>query len=41
MSRKAIFEKRAGINWSDIESMLKHFGAEITEGDVVHECGSL
>jgi HicA toxin of bacterial toxin-antitoxin, len=23
---------RAGINWSDIESMLRHYGAEITEG---------
>ncbi len=28
----AIFEKKAGIAWSDIESMLKHHGAEITEG---------
>jgi hypothetical protein len=24
---------RANINWSDIESMLSHLGAEITEGE--------
>lgn len=29
---EAIFERRANIAWSDIESMLKHHGAEITEG---------
>ncbi len=29
---RAIFEKQANIAWSDIESMLKHYGAEITEG---------
>lgn len=29
---EAIFEKKANIAWSDIESMLKHFGAELTEG---------
>lgn len=29
---EAIFEKRAGIAWSDIESMLLHYGAEISEG---------
>jgi HicA-like toxin of HicAB toxin-antitoxin system len=23
---------RANVNWSDIESMLRHFGAEISEG---------
>jgi HicA toxin of bacterial toxin-antitoxin, len=28
----AIFEKRANIAWPDIEAMLLHFGAEITEG---------
>ena len=28
----AIFEKRANITWSDIEAMLTHFGAEISEG---------
>jgi hypothetical protein len=28
----AIFKKQAGIPWADIESMLRHFGAEITEG---------
>jgi len=29
---EAIFEKRANIPWSEIESMLKNFGAEISEG---------
>ena len=29
---EAIFEKRANIAWSDIESMLLHYGAEISEG---------
>ena len=28
----AIFEHKANINWSDIESMLKNYGAEVTEG---------
>jgi hypothetical protein len=28
----AIFEKRANIHWSDIEVMLLHYGAEISEG---------
>jgi hypothetical protein len=28
----AIHEKRANINWSDIEAMLLHHGAEISEG---------
>lgn len=28
----AIFEKRANIAWSDIEVMLLHYGAEISEG---------
>jgi hypothetical protein len=28
----AIFEKRANIAWSDIEAMLLHHGAEISEG---------
>jgi hypothetical protein len=28
----AIFEKRASIAWSDIEAMLLHYGAEISEG---------
>ena len=28
----AIFEKRANIAWPDIESMLLHYGAEISEG---------
>jgi hypothetical protein len=27
----AIFEKKAGIRWSDIETMLVNFGAEVTE----------
>lgn len=27
-----IFEKKANILWSDIESMLRSFGGEITEG---------
>jgi hypothetical protein len=29
---EAIFEKRANIAWSDIESMLLYYGAEISEG---------
>ena len=29
---EAIFEKRANIAWSDIESMLMYYGAEISEG---------
>ena len=29
----AIFEKKANVPWQDIESMLKFFGAEITEGN--------
>ena len=31
---QAIFAEpvRASINWSDIESMLKHLGAEVSEG---------
>jgi hypothetical protein len=29
---EAVFEKRASIAWSDIEAMLRHYGAEITEG---------
>jgi hypothetical protein len=28
----AIFERRANIAWSDIEAMLLHHGAEISEG---------
>jgi hypothetical protein len=28
----AIFEKRANIAWADIEAMLVHLGAEISEG---------
>ena len=28
----AIFERRANIAWSDIEAMLLHYGAEISEG---------
>jgi hypothetical protein len=28
----AILEKRANIPWSDIEAMLLHHGAEISEG---------
>lgn len=28
----AIFRKQAGIPWADIESLLRHLGAEITEG---------
>ncbi|MEO8367938.1 MAG: type II toxin-antitoxin system HicA family toxin [Candidatus Solibacter sp.] len=28
----AIFEKRANISWADIEAMLLHHGAEISEG---------
>ncbi len=28
----AIFEKRANIAWLDIEAMLLHYGAEISEG---------
>jgi HicA toxin of bacterial toxin-antitoxin, len=30
--RADIFEKKATIKWADIEAMLKHNGAEITEG---------
>jgi hypothetical protein len=30
---EAIFRKQAGIPWSDIESMLRHVGAEISEGE--------
>ena len=29
---EAIFEKRANIAWSDIESMLVFYGADISEG---------
>ena len=29
---EAIFEKRANIAWSDIESMLLYYGTEISEG---------
>jgi len=29
---EAVFEKRANIEWADIESMLKHLGGEISEG---------
>jgi hypothetical protein len=29
---EAIFERRANIAWPDIESMLVHHGAEISEG---------
>jgi Mn-dependent DtxR family transcriptional regulator len=29
---RAIFEKRAGIPWADIEKMLRRFGAELSEG---------
>ena len=29
---EAIFEKRANIVWPDIEAMLLHYGAEISEG---------
>lgn len=29
---EAIFEKRANILWSDIESLLLNLGADITEG---------
>ena len=29
---EAIFGKRANIAWSDIESMLLYYGAEISEG---------
>jgi HicA toxin of bacterial toxin-antitoxin, len=28
----AVFAKRAGIAWSDIEKMLIHYGAELSEG---------
>lgn len=28
----AIFAKRAGVPWSDVERMLKHYGAELSEG---------
>jgi hypothetical protein len=29
---EAVFAKRAGIAWSDIERMLIHYGAELSEG---------
>ena len=29
---QAIFEKRANIPWSEIERMLAHLGAELSEG---------
>ena len=29
---EAIFAKRANIAWSDIEKMLLHYGAEVSEG---------
>ena len=29
---EAIFEKRASIAWPEIEAMLSHYGAEISEG---------
>jgi hypothetical protein len=29
---QAIFERRAGIPWADIEKMLEHYGAELSEG---------
>ena len=29
---QAIFRKQASIAWSDIENMLVHLGAEVTEG---------
>jgi hypothetical protein len=29
---QAIFENRANIPWPDIEKMLKHYGAEVSEG---------
>ncbi len=29
---QAVFDKQAGIAWSDIEKMLIHYGAEISEG---------
>ena len=29
---EAIFEKRAGIVWADIERMLQRYGAELSEG---------
>ena len=28
----AIFDKQAGVVWSDVESMLLHLGAELSEG---------
>ena len=28
----AVYAKKGGVLWTDIVSMLKHFGAEITEG---------
>jgi hypothetical protein len=31
---EAIFQKQANIAWSDIESMLFYYGAEISEGRV-------
>lgn len=27
-----VLQKKANIPWSDIESMMKHYGAEISEG---------
>jgi len=29
---QAVFEKQANISWPDIESMLIHLGAEVSEG---------
>jgi len=29
---RSIFENRANIPWPDIEKMLKHFGADLSEG---------
>ena len=29
---QAIFAKRANITWSDMEKMLIHYGAEVSEG---------
>jgi len=29
---QAVFDRRAGIAWSDIERMLIHLGAEVSEG---------
>jgi hypothetical protein len=30
---RAIFEQKASIRWSDIESMLESYGAEVSEGN--------